>query len=68
MSPAPLPRFQQLQYEFAAHLRDPARHAPPPGIVRWPASHRSSSTVRSVLPATSDIPWTHGPSPIRPCK
>jgi len=32
MSPAPLPRFQQLQYEFAAHLRDPARHAPPPGL------------------------------------
>lgn len=32
MSPAPLPRFQQLQYEFAAHLRDPQRHAPPPGL------------------------------------
>lgn len=26
------PAFQQLQYEFAAHLRDPQNHAPPPGI------------------------------------
>ncbi|MES1944645.1 hypothetical protein PC39_11037 [Salinisphaera sp. PC39] len=26
------PRFQQLQYEFAAHLRDPERHPPPAGV------------------------------------
>jgi hypothetical protein len=30
MNPStPLPRFQQLQYAFAAHLRDPAHHAAP---------------------------------------
>src|SRR6185295_17370724 len=26
--------FQRLQYRFAAHLRNPRRHAPPPGIER----------------------------------
>jgi hypothetical protein len=26
------PRFQALQYAFAAHLRDPARHPPPAGV------------------------------------
>lgn len=26
------PRFQELQYAFAAHLRDPARHPPPAGV------------------------------------
>lgn len=26
------PAFQQLQYRFAAHLRDPQRHRAPPGI------------------------------------
>lgn len=26
------PRFQKLQYAFAAHLRDPAAHPPPAGI------------------------------------
>ena len=28
----PRPAFQQLQYAFAAHLRDPARQPPPEGI------------------------------------
>lgn len=28
----PRPHFQQLQYQFAAHLRDPQRHAGPAGI------------------------------------
>lgn len=28
----PRPDFQQLQYRFAAHLRDPARQPAPPGI------------------------------------
>ena len=34
MTPAhdKLPRFQQLQYAFAAHIRDPARNAAPEGI------------------------------------
>ena len=31
-SPATLPRFQQLQYQFAAHIRDPDHQAPPAGI------------------------------------
>lgn len=29
---APRPAFQQLQYQFAAHLRDPAQHPAPAGI------------------------------------
>lgn len=28
----PLPEFQQFQYAFAAHIRDPKRHSRPPGI------------------------------------
>ncbi|HUR40305.1 MAG TPA: putative DNA-binding domain-containing protein [Verrucomicrobiae bacterium] len=31
-APRPRPAFQQLQYRFAAHLRDPARHKAPAGI------------------------------------
>lgn len=27
-----MPDFRQVQYQFAAHLRDPERHAPPPGL------------------------------------
>lgn len=30
--PGRRPRFQEIQYAFAAHLRDPERHPPPPGI------------------------------------
>lgn len=29
---APQPEFQRVQRAFAAHLRDPAHHAPPPGL------------------------------------
>ena len=29
---ADLPEFQRKQYEFAAHIRDPGKNAPPPGI------------------------------------
>jgi len=31
-TPDAMPRFQQLQYAFAAHLRDPSRHPAPQGL------------------------------------